>query len=237
MRFRRVLPLLLTLAVSALVPAKAEMRVPQEIVQSSHFLHWHPDLKFRRNGFLAWERGAHGEALERFRRAAWFGDKPSQAMLGEMHWKGEGMPQDRALAYAWMDLAAERGNPTFVGFREKYWAALTPAERERSVEVGQDLYLRYGDAVAKERMEHQLRKGRMYFTGSRASPVPMGKLTVLVPSPSGGVTALRGEMAYQKRMWAAKEYFEWQDEILGKPLIPRVELLPIIEDVPPPQGD
>ncbi|UWX04668.1 hypothetical protein H1235_08470 [Pseudoxanthomonas sp. NC8] len=60
----------------------------------------HPDLKYRSEGWLAFHGGRFEEAIAHFTRAASFGDKPSQAMLAEMAWKGQGKAVDRALAYA-----------------------------------------------------------------------------------------------------------------------------------------
>jgi TPR repeat protein len=56
-------------------------------------------------------------AMQPFRRASFFADQPSQGMVAEMYWNGDGVPCDRALAYARMDLAAERGYASFLGLR------------------------------------------------------------------------------------------------------------------------
>ncbi|MBB5208843.1 SEL1-like repeat protein [Chiayiivirga flava] len=220
---------LLVLPMAAAAPqvhAQDGPPVLPEIVGSSVFLHYHPDLRHRRDGMLAMERGANDMALRHFVRAAEFSDKPSQAFLADMHWHGTGVPRDRALAYAWMDLAAERGYPLFVAYRERYWHALDADERARVQDVGAPLYARYGDAVARPRMEHMLRKGRMDFTGSRVGVVPFG-LEVLVPSPTGGWMRIPEDWAYQERFWHADEYFEWQDEIHDRMPQGVVEIGPI----------
>lgn len=201
-----------------------------EIVHSSHFLHYHPDLRHRRDGFLALDRGALDMAVRYFRKSAWYGDKASQAMLADLYWRGHGVTQDRALAYAWMDLAAERGYPDFVGFRERYWAALTPDDRARAVDAGRGIYDDYGDAVARQRMEHMLRKGRMDYTGSRVGYVPFG-LEVLVPSPTGGWLTVPEDKAYAKHHWHAREYFAWQDAIFRAPVRGEVEVGPLRDAV------
>lgn len=197
-----------------------------EIVQSSVFLHYHPDLRHRRDGFLALERGAFDLALRYFTRAAYFGDKAAQAMVAQMYRDGTGVVQDRSLAYAWMDLAAERGYPVFVAYRERFWGDLSAAERERAVEVGGTVYSEYGDKVAKPRMEHMLRKGRMDFTGSRVGYVPFG-LEVKVVSPTGGWMTIPDDKAYEKRFWHASDYFEWQDAVFRRPVRGAVEVGPI----------
>src|SRR5690606_28897828 len=116
------------------------------------FLSSHPDLRYRILGFERYKQGRHEEAIRFFRRAAFYADKPSQAMVAEMLWKGEGEAQDRAQAYAWMDMAAERGYPELLGLRERYWAGLDEEARARVVEVGQEVYAKYGDEAARPRI-------------------------------------------------------------------------------------
>ena len=134
----------------AVAPAQQQRGVDTELVLNSEgFLRAHPDLQNRHRGMEAYEDGRHEEALTYFRRAARYADKPSQAMVGEMLWKGEGGAPDPALAYAWMDLAAERGYPGFTIIRERYWAQLDEARRREAVARGEEIYAEYGDAVAQ----------------------------------------------------------------------------------------
>lgn len=126
----------------------------------------HPDLEYRQLGISAYRRGQLETALARFRRAGYYGDKPSQALAAEMYWKGEGAPADRATAYIWMDLAAERGYPDLVGLRERYWAAMNADERKLALAQGPALYKIYGDPTAKPRYEQELRRQRNQLTGS-----------------------------------------------------------------------
>ena len=67
-----------------------------------------------------------------FRNAARYGDKLSEQRWPTC-WNGQGGPADRALGYAWMDLAAERGTEWLVVQRERFWEALIADERERAV--------------------------------------------------------------------------------------------------------
>lgn len=115
------------------------------VLQSHEFLVYHPDLRFRGLGMQARERGRHEEARIDFRNAARYGDKLSQAALADMLWNGQGGPADRALGYAWMDLAAERGTEWLVVQRERFWEALSADERERAVREGRALYAEFGD--------------------------------------------------------------------------------------------
>ena len=180
------------------------------VVNTESFMSAHPDLRWRREGMEAYDKGQHGFAADYFRRAARFADKPAQAMYATMLWKGEGVEQDRALAYAWMDLAAERGYPHFIAHRERFWEQLTSAEREEAIRRGEAVYAEYGDDVAKPRLESRLHKGRK-VTGSRVGFV--GNLKIMLPD---GIQ-ITGDDYYQDRYWKPRAYWAWQDRTWGKP--------------------
>lgn len=198
-------------------PAPSEVN-EELIVNTEAFLAAHPDLKWRAEATRAYKRGQYGTAARYLQRAAQFADKPSQAMYAEMLWNGRGMPMDRALAYAWMDLAAERGYIPFLVKREQYWNALDEAERERAVARGQAVYDEYGDAVAKPRhAEAMARSGPRGSTGSRVSAV--GRLQVVLPDPTGNWNlatqrgTVSGDQYYRDRYWNPDEYWAWQDRL------------------------
>lgn len=56
------------------------------------FLAAHPDLRWRLEGVRFYEKEDYPAAMRSFLRAAGFADKPSQAIIAEMHWKGVGTP-------------------------------------------------------------------------------------------------------------------------------------------------
>ena len=214
-------------AVSAAAGEKAPERpINEQIARGSDFMHSHPDLRYRRDGMQRYEAGDHARAYELFRRAARFSDKPAQAMVAEMLWNGHGVEADRCLAYAWMDVAAERGYPVFISFRERYWTQLSEIERLCVPERGAAVYAEYGDAVAKERLEHILRKRRTRFTGSRVGYVH-SRLEILAVSPSGLWTRIPKDQVYDPRFWQARDYHAWQDEIWERPPAGLVEVGPI----------
>jgi len=179
------------------------------------FLAAHPDLRWRREGLHAYANGRYAEAYRHFLRAARYADKPAQAMLAEMHWKGIGVPQDREIGYAWMDLAAERLYSAFVVLRESYWQQLDAAQRTQAIERGQALLAEYGDGAAKPRMAKVLQRHRG-GTGSRVGFV--GNLEIIpftgpnASGMSGGGLRISGEDYYAPKYWQAERYFEWQDE-------------------------
>ncbi|HIE4562695.1 TPA: hypothetical protein ACXNIY_000749 [Stenotrophomonas maltophilia] len=203
------------LAVPSLGSAQAPRADAYEaiVLQSHEFLTYHPDLRFRGLGMDARERGRDEEARTQFRNAARYGDKLSQAALADMLWNGQGGPADRALGYAWMDLAAERGTEWLVVQRERYWQALTPEERERAVREGRALYAEYGDPAANPRLERELRAGSMQQTGSRA-----GWNGAMRSQGRGdaGARVLQPEKHQLARYWDPVAYRQWQDEELAR---------------------
>lgn len=195
------------------------------LANDSDFLAYHPDLGNRKQGLVAYERGGYATAAAFFRKAARYADKPSQAMLAEMLWKGLGETADRAQAYAWMDLAAERGYPSLIAFREDYWNQLSDDERKRAVDIGQAIYTEYGDAAAKPRLASELRRGASRITGSRVGLV--GELTIKVPGPTGDWIAISADQYYAPRYWKERQYWAWQDDIWKAPLRGVVHIGPL----------
>lgn len=220
----RQLLLLAIFAAFAAAPHAAERKPDQKILNSDAFLGAHPDLKFRLQGLKRFEAGDHDRALELFRRAARYGDKPSQAMVAEMLWEGTGAPADRALAYAWMDLAAERNYRAMVLKRESYWAALEESERKRALALGEGVYRDYGDAVAKPRLEKKLRQARQDTTGSRVGFT--GNLKIIIETPNGPQT-IDGSQFYAKELWEPALYWAWQEKSWNAPAGGEVDVGPV----------
>lgn len=184
------------------------------IVSSAGFLAYHPDIRHRAIGMGYFRDGKFREAMTRFRMAARFADKPSQGLIGEMFWNGDGVPQDRALAYAWMDLAAERGYRLMAIKREQYWLELSAEERERAIAEGEKLYAEFGDEVAKPRLEARLRQGRRNSVGSRTGF--MGNVKIELYTPTGPVS-IDGSKYYNEAYWDPQQYWAWQDEGWTRP--------------------
>jgi hypothetical protein len=197
------------------------------------FLSAHPDLRWRREGLHSYNRKQYGIAMDQFRRGARYGDKPSQAMLAEMYWKGIGTAQDHALGYAWMDLAAERMYANFVIMRERYWRELDAAQQADAIERGQSLLAEYGDDVAKPRMSWVLKRARLAMTGTRTGSLAMAGSMRIMPLTGPGAGMIQsGEEYYQKKYWVPKEYWEWQDEVWSAPRKGKVD----VGDVEPVHG-
>lgn len=196
--------------------ASAFKPIDTEIVFTDGYLAAHPDQRFRLLGIEARRAGRLIEAQEYFRRAARYADKLSQGALAEMYWNGEGTARNRALAYAWMDLAAERGAPLLLAHRERYWSQMTLAERNQAVREGTSIYAEYGDAIAKPRLERTLVFTRSRVTGSRVGWI--GNLSICLDLSMGSCGAtVTGEQYYADRYWQPEKYWEWQDRILLTP--------------------
>lgn len=131
------------------------------------YLNAHPDLRWRREGQYSYNQKQYDIAIKQFLRAARYGDKPAQAMLAEMYWKGIGVPRDRPRGYAWMDIAAERRYPNFLILRERYWRDLGASERRDAIRIGRPLMDEYGDDQARVRLAQVMRREQHYATGSR----------------------------------------------------------------------
>lgn len=201
------------------------------------FLSSHPDLRHRMAGLDFMRKGDLAEAHARFRMAARFADKPSQGMVAEMLWNGKGVQADRALGYAWMDLAAERGYKGFTILRERYWNALDASERERAIVEGQAIYAEYGDAVAKRRIASALRRGRLRMTGSRTGA--SSNLRIHVPGPSSWIE-IDGSRFYNDQFWDPEKYQAWHDKIWTDPKVGTVsvgEYETVKPDAPPPRTE
>lgn len=186
------------------------------------------DLYFRRMAQQSLAEGRNDRAVRQLKRAAYFADKPAQALLAEILWNGShDQGRDRAAAYAWMDLAAERGYPELIGQRERYWAALSPAEQDQALAIGRSLYERYGDEVARPRLARQLRRQAARVTGSNTGSA--GHMTILALAPGGNairraavsgdfegdnfspVVAIAGDKFYAPHYWKPELYFQHQD--------------------------
>lgn len=197
-------------AASASASPLAEVREDDPlIVNSEAFQRGHPDLLWRNRGIFEYQRQRYADAARYFRDAAYYGDKPAQAMLAMMSWNGEGADADRAQAYAWIDLAAERGYRSMLATREKFWAALDDGERERALRLGKDLYAKYGDEHARDRLDREIVRAKNQLTGSHLGRA--GTLAVFVPGPDGKMRPIDGALFYGSRYWNPEQYRDWQD--------------------------
>lgn len=187
----------------------------------------HPDQYFRSIGTDYLERGRHGDALRTLRIAARFADKPSQIMLSRIYWEGLGVRPDRAVAYVWLDLAAERGWQTVLVARERAWNALDDGERKRALAIGDAMYREFGDDVAKRRLEARLTQGRRAQLGSRTGFMA-SRVRVFVFGLNGDFNGsgsyFSGDEYYADKHWLPETYWaeqetQWRSLPVGKVFI------------------
>lgn len=145
-------------------------------------------IYYRQHGVQALAAGKTNAGMRHLRRAAFRADKPAQALMAEILWEGKhGQPVDRPAAYAWMDMAAERGDTTLLAQREAYWASLNADEQAQALTTGARLYRHYGDSVAYARIQKIQRRmaDRMIDrTGGHREPASAVALTRMAPTHS-----------------------------------------------------
>ncbi|MCG6117995.1 MAG: hypothetical protein MEQ07_07350 [Aquimonas sp.] len=225
------------LAFNTALPVQARNVDPARVSAQSdpRYLASHPDQHHRSLGLTALEQQQPRAALRHFLRAARHADKASQAVIAEMYFHGQGVPQDRARGYAWMDLAAERGYLGFAALREQYWRQLGDIEQARALDIGRQLYAEYEDDVAKPRLEALLRQGRRDRTGSRVGYVgslrildaqdQIGMRLRLVQGSSG--PSFGGDAYHAAELWEPSKYWAAQDRLWNRPVQSLVEILPL----------
>ena len=195
------------------LPAFAADRPPVEqdpTLLGAGFMDNHPDMMYRQWGVNALHRNDVKGAMDNFRLAARYADKPAQGYLGELYWYGVNQPRDPLMAFAWMDVAAERGYPLFMDLRNEYWAALPLEQHEAARAQANALRAEYGDEVARPRMAEVLRKGRREMTGSRVGSMSNN---VDIVCMDGGISrTIKADRMYDPKYWDPKQYERWQDE-------------------------
>ncbi|WP_411832425.1 sel1 repeat family protein [Pseudoxanthomonas mexicana] len=201
------------------------------------FLDSHPDLRHRTRGLEEYGDRNFAKAFDEFRRAGWYSDKPSQAIVGEMYWIGLGTVKDRALAYIWMELAAERGYLSFVEKRRMYWQHLDEDERARVQKDAPSLRAEYADEAAEPRLQAALRRERRQMTGSRVGSMA-NPVQIVVP----GVGTIDSSQYYDPKYWEPRLYRQWQDSIwtslrIGRVSVGEVEQVGDAPSTPPPQNE
>lgn len=191
------------------------------ILGDQTFINGHPDLRWRHAGMDAMRKGDHGDAFVHFEHGARYADKPSQAMIAELYWVGHGTSRNRPLAYAWMDLAAERGYRTFLIRREYFWQQLSESERNEAIAAGQAVYDQYADRVAKPRQAQMMRRHQGAVTGSRVGHVGNLRTTTQIGNAheiQSGIfpDMVTGELLFDRRFWQPDLYWEWQDAVMER---------------------
>lgn len=118
-------------------------------------------------GAQAFKKHDYSHAVNMYQVAASWAYKPAEFNLGVMYARGQGIPVDLPRAMAWMTLAAERNEPSYVKARELVRANLDPDQLAESQTILQQLTPSYGDKVALRRAKRRWGEVRSSMTGSR----------------------------------------------------------------------
>jgi len=131
------------------------------------------------------KRNDYRYAITLYKIAASWAYKPAEYNLGVIFVKGEGgVPEDRAQGLAWLTLAAERDDKTYVAVRDRARAALSPDDIAKADALVSDLSETYGDKRALPRAKARWRDVRNAATGSHlgfTGNVQVGSMNI----PSG----------------------------------------------------
>ena len=205
--------------------------IPQALLTDG-FLAAHPDMDYRMRGVALDRRDDPAAAAKEYRRAASYGDKPSQARLGEMYWNGEGLARDPVLGFLWMALAAEREQREFSLLKLYYWQHLDPAQQRQAQEQAPAMLEQYGDKAALRRLGTVMRREQRKTAGS-----------LLGYNPSSGPlflgNGLDPELYFAEVFWTPGDYVQLQDRIFeqqyqGRVDVGEVEQLPAAPPAAPP---
>ena len=90
-------------------------------------------------------------ALDYFERAAGWGHKKAQYLLGLMHFQGDGTPVNRPLGLAWLTLAAEREDRDMEAARAFALRNVSELERTQAEQLLAAMRPIYADSVTVER--------------------------------------------------------------------------------------
>lgn len=201
-----------------LVPQVRELTFAQLDRAEAMARYGHPNEMWRYRALRALKLGQATRAQGYFRFAARYGDKFSQHALSLMHWHGVGVTADRAQAYAWSDLAAERGYRDLVLVREKMWMELDAAARAKALLLGEGIYAEYGDAVAKPRQAKAMRRALASATGSR-----LGFAKDRLQFLEGYGEEISPRDFYAEKRWDERTYWreqdrQWKAQVIVLPL-------------------
>jgi hypothetical protein len=119
-----------------------------------------PGVYYECVGMRELARGHDEKGRQMLELAAGWASKPAQLALGVGSFNGDTAPLNRPLGLAWLGLAAERGEPTYVAIFKSAWAKADADERARAEELWQTMRPKYGDGYAARRAEQRYQRAR-----------------------------------------------------------------------------
>lgn len=178
-------------------------------------------------------KGNNARSREMLQIAASWGNKSAQFLLGMGYFKGDVEALDRPLGLAWMGLASERRDPTYVAIFSSAWNKATMQEQARAQELWRSMLPTYGDAHAAHRADLRFKHERDALlvranvgqqtcifgmnTGNMAAAIPEFKMNNNMSACSGA--ELPVELVAQKLDVYAEQLFDgWAGHVTVGPL-------------------
>lgn len=127
-------------------------------------------------------RGRYKNAMEMLKLAAGWGSKKAQYVLGVSYFRGDMVPADHARGLAWLALASERQDPTYLGVFASARSQTSYADQQHAEQLLTEMKPVYGDAVAAARA--QKRFDRMIRELTSHEPFDVG---VCIKGLTGGL--------------------------------------------------
>lgn len=205
-------PLQNELAATPAADADAAKKFDVRFALSTH----HPNERHRLYAQVATADGRLSDAVKLFRIAARYADKYSQLRLALIYWQGTGAAQDRAEAYVWADLAAERGYPLFLAIREQMWRELTPEQQAAALQRGPALHAQFGDAIAKQRFKWKLARSASRAHAKRIEGVQVSSGKWLRDMVDSFDEQDAWKVAYAPSRVDPEQYWAIEDRIMTK---------------------
>jgi hypothetical protein len=104
--------------------------------------------------------GKNDQARSMLEIAAGWGNKSAEFLLGVGYYKGDLQPKDRARGLAWLGLASERRDPTYLAVFNSAWKQGTPREQAEAQRLWRAMLPTYGDRRAARRAAARFRHER-----------------------------------------------------------------------------
>lgn len=165
-------------------------------------------------------------ALRYYLQASAWGHKASQFNVGAMYFNGHGVDKDRATAWAWFELAAEREYPQMVDVAGNTWAELGEEERRKALARLELLRSEYADEITLPRLKRSIDRRNRSATGSRLPGA--GSSPVLVISSQGWT--LTADSLYGDRLVEVDGLIAADKAWLNSLAQPRVQVRDIQDD-------
>lgn len=174
--------------------------------------------------------GKYDRARSMLEIAASWGSKPAEFLLGVGYYKGDLQPRDRARGLAWLGLASERKDPTYLAVFASAWKQATPQEQASAQQLWRSMLPTYGDqraarrAALRFRHEHDALLARRQTNGQQTciAGLTVGKIEPLpvywsfegLASACGGGEVSAVFVAKRLEVYAGQLFDGWEGHVI-----------------------